>query len=71
MTRAFLALTLWSLCLVVGLWSTRVTAENTEKWQRLYEKFMRLTCSHEVNTDLANEIEGNRYADGRAEEQAE
>jgi hypothetical protein len=71
MTRAFLALTLWSLCLVVGLWSTRVTAENTEKGQRLYEKFLRLIWSHEVNTDLANEIEGNRYADRRAEEQAE
>jgi hypothetical protein len=57
MTRALLASTLWGLCLVVGLWSTRVSAENTDKGRRLCETWVRLQWLRNVNTDLDNEVE--------------
>lgn len=68
MTRAFLALTLWSLCVVVGLLTTRKTAENAEMGQRLTKKWDGIHWSREAITDLSNEIERNRYASGRTEE---
>ena len=63
MTRAFLALSLWCLCAVVGLQATRMSAENAEKGQHLEEKREALLWEEEVNSVLNIEVEQGRDRD--------
>jgi len=57
MIRAILTLSLWSLCVVVGLQTTRISSVNVETEQRLEEKREELLWRVEWNKSLRIQIE--------------
>ena len=57
MTRPILALCLWCLCGLVGLFTARRIALNVESEQRLEDKRAALLWSEEVNSNLRIQIE--------------
>lgn len=57
MIRASLTLSLWCLCVVVGLQTTRTSSENVETEQRLEEKREDLLWRVERNKSLRIRIE--------------
>jgi len=57
MTRAILALCLWSLCGLVGLYTARLIALNVEAEQRLEGKRADLLWKEEVNSGLSIKTE--------------
>lgn len=57
MTRAILAVSLWSLCGLVGLYTARLIALNVESEQRLEDKRADLLWKEEVNSGLSLKVE--------------
>ena len=57
MTRAILAVCLWSLCGLVGLYTARLKALNVETEQRLESKRVYLLWDNEANGGLGIQIE--------------
>ena len=57
MTRAVLAVCLWSLCGLIGLYTARLNALNVETEQRLEAKRAYLLWDEEANGGLGIQIE--------------
>jgi len=57
MTRAVLAVCLWSLCGLIGLYTARLNALNVETEQRLEGKRAYLLWDEEANGGLGIQIE--------------
>ena len=57
MTRAVLAVCLWSLCGLIGLYTARLNALNVETEQRLESKRVYLLWDNEANGGLGIQIE--------------
>ena len=57
MTRAILAICLWSLCGLVGLYTAHLKAVNVETAQRLESKRKELHWGDESNGDMGIQIE--------------
>jgi hypothetical protein len=57
MTRAILAVCLWSLCGLIGLYTARLSALNVETGQRLERKRVDLLWDNEENGGLGIQIQ--------------
>ncbi|MCH2106438.1 MAG: hypothetical protein MK291_07350 [Planctomycetes bacterium] len=57
MTRAILAVCLWSLCGLVGLYTAHLKAVNVDTAQRLESKRKQLHWGDESNGDIGIQIE--------------
>ena len=57
MIRDLLALALWCLCAVVGLRTTRESAESAEQRQRLHEKWKQNVSGQAENKHLEIRVE--------------